>query len=262
MAFNISQFKSTIDKYGGPAKSSLFEVIITKANEANSTLSGRDVTFFCTNVNMPGISINTQQFTAVGQMPINFPNTMENQPISAVFMVDSDHQVLTFFHNWIQKVLNYSTAEGSYAAIGEGSGNLQLPYELGYKDEYACTMVIKHYSVDSAGSKYYEVTLENVFPYSIGDIQLGWETNDQYTTVPIAFAYDRIYFSGDRTGKQTRRTGRGILETLGDLAGFADTVRQTLNQGKPQSIQDAVNRLNRVRNSASRLDSFFDNGGG
>lgn len=265
MAFNISRFKSTINKYGGPARPSLFEVTFSKEKETNSSMTGRDITFFCNSVNLPGITIENQTFTGVAQMPQNFPSTISNQPISAIFMLDSDHQVLTFFHNWTQKVLNYSMAEGPYAAITDGDGNLsvpddvQLPYELGYKNEYSCTMTIKHYSVDSK-NKFYEVILKGVYPYNVGDVQLAWESNDQYLSVPIAFSYDSIQYSGDKEGKQIAPSGRGYLETLGNLAGFADVVRQTLVQGRPQSIQDAVNRINRIRNSSNRLDNFFDGG--
>lgn len=182
MSFNISRFKTTIDKYGGPAKPSLFEVIISKQSEANSAITAREFSFFCTSVNFPGIAINNQEFSAVGQLPRLFPSTMQNQPINAIFMVDSDHQILTFFHNWIQKVLNYSTADGPFGAIGEGAGNYQLPYELGYKDEYACDMIIRHHSTESTGSKYYEVTLKNAYPFTVGDMQLDWAANDQVLT--------------------------------------------------------------------------------
>lgn len=257
MAFNISDFKATMDKYGGPARSSLFEVVITKASEANSSMSGRDLTFFCNSVNFPGMTFTTTEMTAVGQRPFQFPTVLTNEPINASFMVDSDHQVLTFFHNWMQKVLNYSSAGGVNGAIGSGD-KLQLPYEVGFKDEYACNMTIKHYSTESLGEKFYEVRLENVFPSNLGDLELAWESNDQYLRMPVSFIYDRISYSGDRTGKQTFANGRGFLETLGDIAGFADVVNQTIKQGRPRSIQDAVNRLQRVRNSYGNLSGFLE----
>ena len=265
MSFNISRFKSTFDKYGGPARPSLFEVIITKAPESNSKIEPlREFSFFCKNVNFPGINIETQQMTAVGQMARQFPATMTNAPINAVFMVDSNHQILSFFHNWIQRVLNYSTAGGMYGAIDVGGDKFDglLPYEVGYKDEYSCRMIIRHYSTESAGDKYYEVTLDKVYPYQIADLDLGWELNDQFLTLPVQFAYDKIQFSGDKTGRPSRRLTGGLLETLSDLAGLVDVAQQTINQGRPRSIQDAVNRLNRVRNSYDNLSGFFEKGGG
>ncbi|MDB4331275.1 hypothetical protein N9987_00050 [bacterium] len=260
MAFNISDFKSTLDKFGGPARTSLFEVVITKSREVNAEITSRDLTFFCSSVNMPGVNIEAVPMTAVAQRPVYFPTGVQTEPLNASFLVDSNHQVLTFMHNWIQRVTNYSSANGPMGAIGS-EGDLQLPYEMGYKTGaggYSCNMSIKHYSTESTGGKFYEVLLENVYPYNIGDVELAWEQNDQYMRLPVNFYYDKISYSGDRTGRQTFANGRGLLETLGDLAGFVDVVRQTVNQGKPDSIQDAVNRLQRVRNSYGNLTSFLD----
>jgi hypothetical protein len=39
------------------------------------------------------------------------------------------------------------------------------------------------------------------------------------------------------------------------VAGFADTVRGTLKSGKPRSIQDAVNKLQRIGNSLDNVTS-------
>lgn len=253
MAFNISNFKSTLDKFGGPARASLFEVTISKGNEENSAIDPqKELQFFCQAASLPGISIENAAFTAVSQLPTQFPMTMASTPISLTFMVDSDHQVLTFFHNWIQRVLNYSTKGGAFGAI-DG----QLPYELGYKDDYACRMSIKHYSTESRGDKYYEVVLDNIYPYSVSDLELAWASNDSYLTVNVIFAYDRIWYSGDKTGIPSQRSKGGLLETLSNLAGLVDVLKQTKDLGKPRSIQDAVNRLNRVRNSYEKLSGFF-----
>jgi len=253
MAFNISNFKSTLDKFGGPARASLFEVTISKSNEENSAINAqRELQFFCQTASLPGINIENAAFTAVSQLPTQFPMTMTSTPIALTFMVDSDHQVLTFFHNWIQRVLNYSTKGGAFGAIDE-----QYPYELGYKDDYACRMSIKHYSTESQGDKYYEVVLDNIYPYAVSDLELAWASNDSYLTVSVNFAYDRIWYSGDKTGIPSQRSKGGLLETLSNLAGLVDVLKQTKDLGKPRSIQDPVNRLNRVRNSYEKLSGFF-----
>lgn len=259
MAFNISRFKSTIDRYGGLAHGALYEVSVSKAREENSALDPQtEFQFFCSNAVIPGIQIETVPFNAVAQMPTMFPIGITNTPINLTFLVDSDHQILTFFHNWIQRVMNYSTKDGPFSAInGEYDAYGQLPYEMGYKDEYSCRMSIKHFSNDSAGEKYYEVVLDNIFPYSLTDIDVAWDRNDQYLTMQVSFAYDRIWYSGDKTGIPSERSKAGILEKLSSLAGLVDVLKQTKDLGKPRSIQDAINRLNRVRNSYERVDSLF-----
>ena len=258
MPFNISNFKTTIDKYGGPARSSLYEVSITKGRETNSALDPQtEFQFFCQRANFPGIQIENGSMAAVSQLPTSFPLTMTSAPITLTFMVDSDHQILSFFHNWIQKVLNYSTKGGTFGAIGGEGTYGQLPYELGYKDEYACRMTIKHYSTESLGEKYYEVVLDNIYPYTISDLDLAWAEADSVLTVTVTFAYDRIHYSGDKTGIPSQRTAGGTLERLSKLAGLIDAAKETKDSDKPRSIQDAVNRLNRIRNSYENLRRLF-----
>lgn len=292
MAFNISSFKSTIDSFGGVARSSLFEVRI-----ADPTLKGptdteiqaartqgqspnnfnpfpptfaesqeaaqakkiikkplplfgeRELSFFCKSANIPGISFNTYTLENVAQLPRPFPTTMNNAPFTAVFMVDSDHQVLTYFHRWMQSVLNYGSRD-PFAETGA-----QLPFEVGYKNDYARTLEVRHYSTESSITKYYEVQLDKAFPVSIGDLELAWESNDSYLTLPVTFAYDNIFYSGTKSGTPKSRfsRGRNLLDTLASIAGFSSVVRQTFKSGSPTSIQDAINRLTRVRNSYDNI---------
>ena len=268
MSFNISEFKTTMDRFGGPARLNLFEVILIKNPEPNSNMDARNISFFCNSINFPGISVENGSMTNVAQLATSFPLRMTPAPITANFMLDSNHNVLSFFHNWLQRVMNFSTKGGTFSAIDVEkdedevpSGVGQLPYELGYKDEYACRMIIRHYSTDSLGggsnAKFYETILDNIYPYMIGDLSLSWDSNDQFATMPVTFAYDQIHYSGDRTGNTSVRLQGGLLETLSDLAGFVDVTRQTLKQGKITSIQDAINRLQRVRSSADNLSGFF-----
>ena len=223
MSFRISDFKSTMDQFGGPARVNLFEVILSKKNEPYSSLDSRTVSFFCNSVNFPGVAVENGIMSNVAQLPTSFPLRMTPQPISANFLLDSNHNVLSFFHNWLQRVMNFSTKSGTFGGIDtEGDGVGQLPYELGYKDEYACRMTIRHYSTESLGrsgegAKYYEVNLDNIFPYSIGDTNLDWSLTDQFATLPVTFAYDQIHYSGDRTGNTSVRLKGGLLDTLSDL---------------------------------------------
>lgn len=264
MSFKISEFKSTMDKYGGPARLNLFEVRL----ENKSTEPGvskdmtREISFFCTNVNFPGVAVEQGTMTNVAQLPTSFPLRMTPQPISASFLLDSNHNVLSFFHNWLQRVMNFSTKGGTFGGIDADNDDVgQLPYELGYKDQYACRMTIRHYSTESLGrggeAKYYETVLDNIYPFNVGDMQLAWDSNDQFATLPVQFAYDQIHYSGDRTGVPAQRKKGGLLETLSDLASFIDVTKQTISQGKITSVQDAINRLQRVRSSYDNLSDFF-----
>jgi len=269
MAFNISDFKSTIDYYGGVARSSLFEVRVSRAPgiqvEQGTTPTGeaieevlvttskdfddRALIFFCKAATIPGITFNTATYEAVSQLPKQFPVSMSNTPFTAVFMVDSDHQVLKYFHRWMQEVLNIQS-ENPFSEV-----NSKLPYEVGYKDSYAKPIEIRHYSTESDIEKYYLVKLDKAFPIAVGDIELAWESNDSYLVLPVTFAYDNITYSGANTGTPSSRfsRGRNLLDTLGAIAGFSSVVQQTFKGGRPTSIQDAINRLTRVRSSYDNI---------
>ena len=257
MPFNITNFKSALDQFGGPARANLFEVRISSIpNGTNSRLGNRDFSFFCQSVNIPGINLQMADYAPVGGMPRQFPVGLDNTPLNAIFMMDSDNEILSFFHSWMQSVLNYSQSAGSFA---EDDG--KLPFEIGYKDEYSTNMQIHHYTSDTFEFKYYETRFEKIFPISVGDIELSWESNDSYLTLPVSFAYDRVFYGGERAGSTRGGRGNGFLDMLEGVAGFADVVKQARNSGsKVNGIQDAVNRLTRVRNSFDNMTDKFGGG--
>lgn len=249
----ISEFKSTFDKFGGPSHANLFQVTISGyPNTVNSLIGPKDLTFFCKTAQIPSVSVNVANYESVASLPKQFPMSVQNTAMNTIFMVDSDHEILKFFHSWMQSVINIGTAGGNLSEV-----NGMLPYEIGYKDEYSCRMTIRHFSVDNDPSRYYEVVLDKAWPSQIGDLDLAWESNDSYLTLPVAFSYDRIEYSGLRPGSPTSRLGRGsgFFDILGAVAGFAGVVQQTVNQGLSgvSSIQDAVNRFQRVNNSFDNL---------
>jgi len=252
MSFNISKFRSTFERLGGPARANLFEVTMTspKRSHANSFFGPREFSLFCSNVSIPGIIINEVNADYTGQMSKAFPQNITNPgPIVCTFMVDSEHHTLTFFHNWIREVANYSKRNGSFAEYGG-----KLPHEVGFKSNYSCDLGIRHYTTDNKAFNVYETTCVKAFPTQISPIQLSWADNDSFLTIDVSFSIEDIYFSSDkRVSPGNSSRGSGLLDILGDVAGFADTVRGVLKDGRPTSIQDAINKLNRVGDSFGSL---------
>jgi len=259
MPFNISNFKSAFDRHGGPAKASLFELRISHIPKKNtSRIGARDFSFFCKSATVPGLSISTAEDIKVAQLKKAFPTTLNKEPLNTIFMVDSNHEILTFFVQWMQTVVNFGTSGGMYSDIDD-----QLPFEVGYKSDYSMDITVRHYTTDSLEFKFQETKFINAYPVSMGDLELSWDDNDSFLTLPISFEYDRFQLSNEIGGSNTSRLGRGsgLLETIGAIAGFADVVRQTVNQGSGiTSIQDAVNRLTRVRNSFDNISDVFGGG--
>jgi len=262
MAFNINEFKSSVNRFGGPGHTGLFEVqFINMPFVFGSNAQPRDLTFFCKAMTIPGMQLITGDYNAMAQRPKAFVKGMSSGQVQGQFILDSNHQIVRFLHGWMQRVVNYSTAGGSTAEV-----NGMLPYEIGYKDEYACRMVIRHYSTYQRENQnaferlvspnYYEVILDNAFPVAVGDIDLAWENRDQYATTGVAFAYDEIQYAGERIGSPTGRLsrGNGLLEMIQSVG----VLSQTISEGfRPTSINDAINKLNRVSNAADNISRFF-----
>jgi len=258
MPFNISQFKTQLERYGGPARTNLFDVQLLRlptgipVNENYDALRG--INLFCTKMSMPGIAFNTADANYVGQMGKKFPTVMQNPgPITATFLVDSDHNLLSFFHLWARQIVNYTKGDRPFAELGG-----KLPHEVGFKKDYACDMIVKHYTTDSFPDSYYEAKLIKTYPTSISSLDFSWDGSTTFLTLDVQFQLEDIVFSSDNTLKTNNRSSRGggLLDILGDIAGFADTVRGTIKAGKPTSIQDAINRLDRLGNA---IDNLGDN---
>lgn len=195
MSFNISEFKSVMNRYGGPARNNLFEVLISATNTSGRTLvpgviNPGDLRFFCQTVSVPGVNLETAQYRPNG---VGFPEFM---PISAnpdqlngVFLLDSNHRVLTFFHRWISSVVNVSGSRGD-------SVNGLPRHQIDYKDNYAASEVsVRHYSTHDT-TKFYSSKYLGVYPTQVSAIDLGWATNDSPATITVNFSYNRLIYQG------------------------------------------------------------------
>jgi len=251
MAFNISEFKSRMDRFGGPARTSLFTVQLVGGPDS-TFITGNDLMFFCKNVSLPGIDVGTIDYRPNGiDIPQSMPISISAEPLNCIFMMDSDHRVLSFFHAWMQKVVNYSTSGGNFASVND-----QLPYELGYKNEYSCRMIIRYYSNYSSSRNFYEVILDDVYPKTVQSVDLGWETNNSFATLPVAFSYGKIRYAAETTGSPTERFSRGT--GLLDLITTIGTVGQLIDQSsRPRSIQDAINQFTRFTSSVDTIRGLF-----
>jgi len=248
MAFSISDFKTQMDRFGGPSRSSLFEVTLVNFPFTTSSADSRDLTFFCKNVAIPGLTIGMASYEAVAQKRKMMPTSLNPEPVQAIFMSDSDAQMLTFFHSWAQMIVNYSTAGGSFAQV-----NGMLPYEIGYKDEYSCRIIIKHYSADYLDTgRYYETILDGAFPGMMGDVDLAWENADSFAVLPVSFQYDRIQLSGEKAGSPSSRfnRGNGIIDLIDNLGQMGQLIGTNL---VPRGVQDAVNKFTKLNNDFDKI---------
>jgi hypothetical protein len=232
--FNISEFKARMDRHGGPGRSSLFEVAISATNRRGEiivpgVISTDDLRFFCQTVSMPGINLEVMSYKPSGigfseSMPMN----SSPDQLNAVFMLDSNHRVITYFHRWISSVVNISGNRGDNV-------NGLAPKLIEYKDAYSASeLTIRHYSTHNP-FQFYECRYEGVYPTQVSPIDLSWASNDSPATTTVNFSYNRMIYSGfSDTNFETSSTfiGRQRSQIRGN------TITQTIQSFDSSLVDD------------------------
>jgi len=250
MSFNISEFSSALGKHG-VARDNLFMVNVTppKAlrNNGEDDSIIPDLRFFCRSVTLPEFDIQTtdyqtQAFGAVTRRP----QSMTFPILPTVFMVDSNFGIMKFFHRWTQLMVNYDTSAGILAEV-DGS----LPYEMGYKNEYASTVEVIVYSYASE-SITYTYKFSGAYPIQVGNVTEAWGQAGDVMTLPVGFTYDEMQVTGADSGSVVDGRGgaNGLLSYLSSINTFTQAIK---GLKRPRSIQDAINQ---VTNVSTILKSF------
>ena len=245
---NINEFQSTMNKYGGLARPNLYMVEILNANSQH--ISDVDLRMFCKVAAIPSMNLTTTAYRPLGIGPEHtMPTGMNHEPLSCVFMLDSNHAILSFFHNWFQKIINFDTTKGMQSSV-DG----MYPYEVNYRDDYCVDMRIKFYSAHD-DQYFYEILLTDVYPTTVGSVSLSWEENDSIALLPVSFVYSDISFTSTISGSPTERFSRsqGVIQKISQL-----TTAQTINQSSlSSSVQSAIDKFTTVKNKFNVLKSIL-----
>jgi hypothetical protein len=257
--FNINEFKSVMNKYGGPSKSNLFVVALGPSRDITRKtdfILKEDLRFFCSDVVIPAINLNSLSYTpnTIG-VPQAMPLNMSTIGINASFMLDSEHRVISYFHSWMQEIINYDALSSGYLSQIGGD---HLPYEIGYKEDYACDMEIQHFKTNTDGNleNPYIYYFKNVFPTEIGSKTFSWAPSDSIQTLSVNFNASEMSFSASDPGNVVSELsrGNGSLEFLNSVGFRGQTIQQ---RNLPQSIQDAINTFTTVRNDFRTIRNTF-----
>lgn len=242
MTFNISEFSARLSKNNGVAVSNLFMVRITPPLALLDQIGSNDLLFFCRAADIPGMNLQTvdyrpNAFGAIERRPVALPN----EPLSTIFMVDGNFAIKSFFHRWMQLIVNYNN-QNAHATQQDN----QLPYEFGYKEDYASTVEVTMLTPADDGTRY-TYTYHNAFPMNIGNVGVAWENSAEIMTMPVVFTYDKFLTSGTRSGLLDNLLGRvnGLGVYVASLSAFGVDVN---NLQEIHSAQDLVNRLANIRN--------------
>jgi hypothetical protein len=245
MSFNIADFNSKLSQHGGLSKSNLFfaRINIPQAliNEFVDIPVSRDLEFFCKSVTLPGFDLETADVQPQGFGPVvRRPQGMNFPVMPCIFFVDSNFGIMKFFHRWMQAVVNYDRSGGNFGAV-----NGALPFEMGYKSEYATTMDVAVFSQNSRRVEYV-YNFSGLYPVNTGTQETDWSTQGEVMTMAVGFSYDQLKVTGSESGKVESENG----STAGRMLRWFNTINQTVNAieafRKPTDIQDSINNLQTV----------------
>lgn len=205
--FNINEFKSRIQRHGGPARTSLFVVRFSANGNIPGFMTVDDMRFFCQTITMPGVNLELMSYKQGGVgYPEFMPMDSAPESLNGVFMLDSNHRIMSFFHSWINSVVNVSGSSGPSLRGLE-------PKEINYKSNYTTTMEIDFFSAHDQNNVY-RCIYDGVFPTQVGSLTLNWSDTDSIATLPVNFSYNRMVYSGfDQSSFEVSRLFRGTQDS-------------------------------------------------
>lgn len=191
MAKSIDDFKATVTKRQGLAKTNRFLTIFTPPTQAlvnlnpldvvgrlaNNTFNARslisdprDIAFLTESAQLPGRNLNTLDFAAEKET-LKIPNGFIDDDVTMTFYLTNDYYIKDIMETWMSSIVDTEN------------------YTLGYKKNYQTDIVIQQ--LNSFDKNVYGVKLINAYPIAIGALALNNESENAFQRLQITFAYDR-----------------------------------------------------------------------
>ena len=197
-AGTIQRFISQINEGEGFARTNRFIVRINppardviEVDDFNMTPGKKDLESFqtienidmmCNKVTLPNRDVNTASHTMYGpkrEMPYAYEYSSK---IELTFYGDKFLRQRMFFENWQKKIMNIETHNMNYYDKYVGSMDI---FQLG---QFDIEQKPQQYQADNA-SVTYGVRLFEVYPQTIGSIDLTYGADNEIATVPITLNF-------------------------------------------------------------------------
>jgi len=135
----------------------------------NNSSEARHLSLRCESATIPGRSFSTTPYRYYGPAR-NMPyEPIYAGEISLTYLISRNMQERLFFEKWMQIVCNPND------------------YKFAYYNDYTTSMVISVLGKDD--SLLHEVLVEEVYPKAIGDIQLGYEKDNEIMRQEITLSF-------------------------------------------------------------------------
>lgn len=241
MAFNIQDFQAQIGRTGYGV-TNLFTVEITTAPATG--FSQRDLVLYARAATLPEFDLQTEDVAHAGfGSATRKPTGMQFPILPVTFLVDKDHKIMSFFHDWTRKIVNYDRTSGP-----GGAANGLRPFEINYKSDYQGSLKITLFSRFS-GSDSYIYEFSGAYPVNVGSISTAWDS-EELLFLPVGFSYDVVKLSSLSRPKVTG-IGGGSNSLLTYFSQLNTSVQALRDFDADREIQGLVNQ------SAALIDQIF-----
>ena len=222
------------------ARTNLFEVAIQPPRLMTGSKMSNVLHLYAESASIPGLMFATSETRRYGVGPIEKkPYAPIFNDVSVSFLVDGQGDIYKFFYTWMNRIVS----SDQFINGNAGHYNGLAPFEVEYKDEYKCQMMISTF--DEAGNSVLNSQLVDAIPISISDTSFSWGDNDQVLKLQVTFTYFQHILNTDQ--------GEPVSGYKKPLSGFqqivkAGTALQTLSSlKKPQSVGDVINVINNAK---------------
>ena len=213
MSYSIEQLQGIISAKEGFARSNLFRVILpslsTISETADVDVSASELNLYCKNVTLPGKQI-TGAVSRIGLINVNVPNGFANDPVTMTFRVFNSPDVLTYFREWRNTIINEDYEVGYYKdfvkpikvqMLKKGFSfplfnkqlNLDIPYSLRKALPSLGPINFAQNEIDidlkTNDQVVYTYELIDAYPSTFTSISLSDDEQDGLIEITISFAF-------------------------------------------------------------------------
>ena len=173
MAFSVNDIKGSL-KSDGFMSAAHYEMVVQPKGPAASASSLLRIR--AESVSLPGVSFaSVDQYKpfATGRT-FQIPHTFTPQEISVTHLVDRKGSIIKSLMDWASFIVDFQ-------------GNSGSPYTANYFNEYVSDATILMYSND--GSQQKKITLIQMFPSSIDQVQMSWNSADEIAKLNVSYKF-------------------------------------------------------------------------
>jgi len=196
-SFNIGRFRAEVSGADSVLPTHSFLVVfapmpwaIQKFPIAAGNLDSI-LTMRCDNVVLPSINLlQEQNIRRYGFGPVeNVPYGVNVGDFTLQFIVDKNAFVVQFFEEWLNKIVNRDSFGG--ANMNNVLPGDRKPYEIAYKDTYACSS-INVFVYDRSQNNVMEYNIYDAFPTGIQSMNMSWSEENELMKLNITFSFTDV----------------------------------------------------------------------